>query len=195
MRFADIQKGNISIDSQDITAITQDALRRSISYVPQDPILFHRTLFENISYAKPDAISQEVVQAAVQAHAHEFISGLETGYETLVGERGIKLSGGERQRVALARVMLKDAPVLLMDEATSSLDSISEKYIQDNLETLMKGRTVLAIAHRISTISQMDRILVMDNGKIVEDGSHKELLDKNGVYADLWNHQVNGFIQ
>jgi ATP-binding cassette subfamily B protein len=135
------------------------------------------------------------VQAAVQAHAHEFISGLETGYETLVGERGIKLSGGERQRVALARVMLKDAPVLLMDEATSSLDSISEKYIQDNLETLMKGRTVLAIAHRISTISQMDRILVMDNGKIVEDGSHQELLDKNGVYADLWNHQVNGFIQ
>ena len=195
LRFADIQKGNISIDSQDITAITQDALRRSISYVPQDPILFHRTLFENISYAKPDAISQEVVQAAVQAHAHEFISGLETGYETLVGERGIKLSGGERQRVALARVMLKDAPVLLMDEATSSLDSISEKYIQDNLETLMKGRTVLAIAHRISTISQMDRILVMDNGKIVEDGSHQELLDKNGVYADLWNHQVNGFIQ
>tara|TARA_Y100000310_G_scaffold222332_1_gene224055 strand:- start:13413 stop:15236 length:1824 start_codon:yes stop_codon:yes gene_type:complete len=195
LRFADIQKGNISIDGQDITAITQDVLRRSISYVPQDPILFHRTLFENISYALTDATSQEVMQASVSAHAHEFITGLPMGYETLVGERGIKLSGGERQRVALARVMLKDAPVLLMDEATSSLDSISEKYIQDNLETLMKGRTVLAIAHRISTISQMDRILVMDKGKIVEDGNHQELLDKNGVYADLWNHQVNGFIQ
>jgi len=195
LRFADLQAGTISIDGQDITAITQNDLRRSISYVPQDPILFHRTLFENISYAKPMATSQEVVQAAVSAHAHEFISGLEKGYETLVGERGIKLSGGERQRVALARVMLKDAPVLLMDEATSSLDSISEKYIQDNLQTLMKGRTVLAIAHRISTISQMDRILVMEKGKIVEDGNHAVLLKKNGVYADLWNHQVNGFIQ
>jgi len=195
LRFADIQQGNITIDGQDITAITQDGLRRCISYVPQDPILFHRTLFENISYALPDATSQQVMQASVQAHAHEFISGLEAGYETLVGERGIKLSGGERQRVALARVMLKDAPVLLMDEATSSLDSISEKYIQDNLETLMKGRTVLAIAHRISTISQMDRILVMDKGAIIEDGTHQELLEKNGVYADLWNHQINGFIQ
>lgn len=195
LRFVDLERGTISIDGQDITAILQDDLRRSISYVPQDPILFHRTLFENIAYAKPDATSQQVVQAAVQAHAHEFISSLESGYETLVGERGIKLSGGERQRVALARVMLKDAPVLLMDEATSSLDSVSEKYIQDNLQALMKGRTVLAIAHRISTISQMDRILVMDQGKIVEEGSHTVLLQKNGVYADLWNHQVNGFIQ
>jgi len=195
LRFADLQAGTISIDGQDITAITQNDLRRSISYVPQDPILFHRTLFENISYAKHDATSQHVMQASLQAHAHEFISGLEKGYETLVGERGIKLSGGERQRIALARVMLKDAPLLLLDEATSSLDSISEKYIQDNLETLMKGRTVLAIAHRISTISQMDRILVMHKGQIVEDGNHQDLLKKNGVYADLWNHQVNGFIQ
>ncbi|MDA1292163.1 MAG: ABC transporter ATP-binding protein [bacterium] len=195
LRFADLQAGTISIDGQDITAITQNDLRRSISYVPQDPILFHRTLFENISYAKHDATSQHVMQASLQAHAHEFISGLEKGYETLVGERGIKLSGGERQRIALARVMLKDAPLLLLDEATSSLDSISEKYIQDNLETLMKGRTVLAIAHRISTISQMDRILVMHKGQIIEDGNHTDLLKKNGVYADLWNHQVNGFIQ
>ncbi|MDA0376074.1 MAG: ABC transporter ATP-binding protein [bacterium] len=195
LRFADLQAGTISIDGQDITTITQNDLRRSISYVPQDPILFHRTLFENISYAKHDATSQHVMQASLQAHAHEFISGLEKGYETLVGERGIKLSGGERQRIALARVMLKDAPLLLLDEATSSLDSISEKYIQDNLETLMKGRTVLAIAHRISTISQMDRILVMHKGQIVEDGNHQDLLKKNGVYADLWNHQVNGFIQ
>ncbi len=156
--------------------------------------MFHRTLRENIAYGKPNATDDEVIEAAKKAHAHEFISALPQGYETLVGERGIKLSGGERQRVAIARAMLKDAPILMLDEATSSLDSKSEKYIQEAFETLMTGRTTIVIAHRLSTIQKMDRIIVLEKGELVEDGTHEELLQKRGVYFDLWTHQAGGFI-
>jgi ATP-binding cassette subfamily B protein len=194
LRFLDVSDGSILIDGQDIRSITQDDLRKHISYVPQDPVLFHRSLYENIVYAKPEASKEEVVAAAKQAHADEFISQCPDGYDTLVGERGVKLSGGERQRVAIARAILKNAPILLLDEATSSLDSVSEKYIQEQLKELMKGKTTLAIAHRISTINQMDRIIVMQHGKIAEDGTHKELLEADGTYAELWSHQSDGFI-
>ncbi|MFH0770438.1 MAG: ABC transporter ATP-binding protein [Candidatus Peregrinibacteria bacterium] len=195
LRFVDVSDGAILIDGQDIRHILQDDLRGRISYVPQDPILFHRNLLENIAYAKPEASEPEVVEAAKRAHAHDFITALPQGYHTLVGERGIKLSGGERQRIALARVILKDAPILLLDEATSSLDSLSEKFIQEQLATLMHQRTTLAIAHRISTIRQMDRIIVLKDGAIVEDGTHDSLLARNGVYGDLWSHQSQGFIE
>jgi ATP-binding cassette, subfamily B, bacterial len=194
LRFVDINKGSIKVDSQNIQALRQDDLRESISYVPQDAILFHRSLYENIAYANPKASKKEVMAAAKRAHAHEFIAKLPQGYDTLVGERGVKLSGGERQRVAIARAILKDSPILLLDEATSSLDSLSEKYIQDQLKELMKGKTTLAIAHRISTIKKMDRIIVMKNGRIIEDGSHTELLKKKGAYAELWSHQSSGFL-
>ena len=194
LRFLDVTNGSITIDGQDLRSITQDDLRKNISYVPQEPILFHRSLFENIAYGRAGATEAEVIDSAKRAHAHDFIVGLQKGYDTLVGERGIKLSGGERQRVALARVILKNAPILLLDEATSSLDSVSEKYIQQQLTEIMKDRTTLAIAHRISTIKQMDRIIVLADGKIVEDGSHAELLEKNGTYANLWTHQSQGFI-
>jgi ATP-binding cassette, subfamily B, bacterial len=194
LRFLDITDGSITIDGQDIRNILQDDLRRHISYVPQDPILFHRSLYENIVYSRPEATKKEVEAATTRAHAHEFISSLPQKYDTLVGERGVKLSGGERQRVAIARVILEQAPILLLDEATSSLDSVSEKYIQEQLKELMKSRTTLAIAHRISTIKQMDRILVLEEQEILEDGSHDELLEKNGVYADLWSHQSQGFL-
>jgi ABC-type multidrug transport system fused ATPase/permease subunit len=194
LRLADIQGGSITIDGQDITNVTQDALRRRIAYVPQEPYLFHRTLRENIAYAKPEATLEEVQNVARRAHAHEFIESLPRGYDTLVGERGIKLSGGERQRVAIARAMLKDAPVLILDEATSSLDSISESYIQAAFDELMAGKTTIVIAHRLSTIQRMDRIIVFEDGAVVEEGSHKELLQKEGVYAELWKSQVGGFI-
>lgn len=195
LRFADVNSGSIKIDNQDISKITQDDLRSKISYVPQEPILFHRNILENIAYSKPDASKEEVIQAAEKAHAHEFISKLPSGYDTLVGERGVKLSGGERQRVAIARAMLKSAPILILDEATSSLDSVSESYIQKAFDELMKGKTSIVIAHRLSTIQKMDRIVVLDNGKIVEDGTHKELLAKKGVYAELWSHQTGGFLE
>lgn len=195
LRFADVQKGEILIDGQNIARITQDDLRNCISYVPQEPILFHRTIKENISYARPNATEEEIIDAAKKAHAHEFISGLQHGYDTLVGERGVKLSGGERQRVAIARAMLKHAPILILDEATSSLDSVSESYIQDAFGKLMEGKTTIVIAHRLSTVQKMDRIIVLDKGKIVEEGTHKQLLKKDGVYADLWNHQTGGFIE
>jgi len=195
LRFADVDSGEIRIDGQDISTIEQDDLRESISYVPQDPILFHRSLRENIAYGKPGASEKEIIRAAKRAHAHEFISKLEDGYNTPVGERGVKLSGGERQRVAIARALLKDAPILILDEATSSLDSISERYIQDALNELMKGRTTLVIAHRLSTVQGMDRILVFKNGKVIEDGTHAELSeDKGGVYRELWEEQSSGFI-
>ena len=195
LRFADISKGEITIDGQDIRNITQDDLRNTITYVPQDPLLFHRTLRENISYADPDATEDEIVDAAKRARAHEFISNFSDQYETLVGERGVKLSGGERQRIAIARAFLKKAPILILDEATSSLDSLSEKYIQEAFNELMEGKTTIVIAHRLSTIQKMDRILVIENGKIVESGTHAELLQNKGVYHTLWSHQAGGFIE
>lgn len=195
LRFLDVSSGSITIDGQDIKNVRQEDLRRVISYVPQDPMLFHRTIGENIAYGKPDATEEEIISAAKRAHADEFISNLEKGYKTMVGERGIKLSGGERQRVAIARVMLTNAPILILDEATSSLDSVSESYIQDAFSELMKGKTTIVIAHRLSTIQKMDRIIVLDKGKIIEEGTHKDLLAKGGMYADLWNHQTGGFLE
>ncbi|MDQ5950681.1 MAG: ATP-binding cassette, subfamily bacterial [Patescibacteria group bacterium] len=195
LRFADVTKGAIKIDGQDIRNITQDDLRSVISYVPQDPILFHRSLSENISYGKIDAETKEIVSASKKAHADDFISRLPNKYETMVGERGVKLSGGERQRVALARAILKNAPILILDEATSSLDSESEKYIQESLDLLMKGKTTIVIAHRLSTIQKMDRIIVLENGEIAEEGSHAVLLEKKGRYAKLWEHQSGGFLE
>ncbi|MSU44636.1 ATP-binding cassette domain-containing protein [Candidatus Nomurabacteria bacterium] len=195
LRFADTIEGSVIIDGQDIKNITQNDLRSKISYVPQESILFHRTIGENIAYGKPDVTKEEIINVAKKAHAHEFISELPKGYDTLVGERGIKLSGGERQRVAIARAMLKDSPILVLDEATSSLDSISESYIQDSFNELMKGKTTIVIAHRLSTVQKMDRIIVLDKGEIVEEGTHKELLEKKGFYAELWSHQTGGFLE
>ena len=194
LRFSDIKEGSIIIDGQDIKNITQNDLRSVVSYVPQESILFHRTIGENISYGRPGATREEIISVAKKAHADEFISKLPRGYDTLVGERGVKLSGGERQRVAIARAMLKNSPILILDEATSSLDSISEYYIQDAFNELMKGKTTIVIAHRLSTVQKMDRIIVLNEGKIIEEGTHKELLGKNGMYADLWNHQTGGFL-
>ncbi|HSX42938.1 MAG TPA: ABC transporter ATP-binding protein [Candidatus Saccharimonadales bacterium] len=196
LRFSDIQSGSITIDGQDITSVTQDDLRRHIAYVPQEPLLFHRSIAENIAYGAPGASKQAIEAAARMAHAHEFIATLPEGYNTLVGERGVKLSGGQRQRIAIARAMLKNAPILALDEATSALDSESEVLIQQALWKLMEGRTAIVIAHRLSTIQKMDRIIVLDNGSIVEEGSHKELIaQKNGIYARLWAHQSGGFIE
>lgn len=195
LRFYDLSSGEILIDGQNIMNITQDDLRMKISYVPQDPLLFHRSIRENIAYGKEGATEEEIVVVAKRARAHEFILRLPYGYDTLVGERGVKLSGGERQRIAIARAMLKPAPILILDEATSSLDSISESAIQEALDELMKGKTTIAIAHRLSTIQKMDRIIVMDNGKIAEDGTHNELIAKKGIYFELWSHQTAGFIE
>lgn len=195
LRFEDIQKGTISIDDQNIASVTQQSLRRSIAYVPQEPLLFHRTVTENIAYGKPQATEAEIKNAAELAHADDFIMKLPNGYETVVGERGVKLSGGQRQRVAIARAILKDASILVLDEATSALDSESEVAIQAALWELMQGRTTIVVAHRLSTIQRMDRIVVLDDGKIIEQGSHDELLEKNGLYAKLWKHQSGGFIK
>jgi ATP-binding cassette subfamily B protein len=195
LRFEDISGGSITIDGQDIRNISQSALREHIAYVPQQPLLFHRSLHENIAYGKPGASEKQIVQAARDANALEFIEKLSNKFETLVGERGVKLSGGQRQRVAIARAMLKDAPILVLDEATSALDSESESLIQDALWKLMEGRTALVIAHRLSTIQHMDRIIVLDNGRVVEEGSHNELLrNKHGAYAKLWARQSGGFM-
>ena len=195
LRLLDIQGGSLSIDGIDIRDVAQTDLRSHVAYVPQEPLLFHRSIAENIAYGKPGSKKSEVKQAAKLAHAHEFIKDLPDGYDTLVGERGVKLSGGQRQRVAIARAMLKNAPILVLDEATSALDSESEKLIQDALWKLMDGRTAIVIAHRLSTIQRMDRIVVLEDGKIFEQGSHKELLEKDGVYARLWAHQSGGFLE
>ena len=194
-RLYDIQKGEILIDDQNITEVTQESLRSSMSMIPQDPILFHRSIRENIAYGKPNASDEEIIAAAKMARCHEFISHLKDGYETLVGERGIKLSWGERQRVAIARAILENKQIIVMDEATSALDSESEFLIQEAIEELMQNKTLLIIAHRLSTIMKMDKIIVMDQGKIAEKGSHKELLAKdNGIYKKLRNIQSGGFI-
>jgi ATP-binding cassette subfamily B protein len=196
LRFSDIQGGAIAIDGQNIAAITQDDLRRHIAYVPQEPLLFHRSIRENIAYGDRKASRQAIETAAKLASAHDFIISLPQGYDTMVGERGVKLSGGQRQRIAIARAMLKNAPILALDEATSALDSESEVLIQAALWKLMEGRTAIVIAHRLSTIQKMDRIIVLDNGRIVEEGSHKALIARtNGTYARLWAHQSGGFIE
>ncbi len=193
-RLYDVNDGRILIDGQDIRNCTQDSLRSYIAMIPQDPSLFHRTLMENIRYGRIQATDEEVIDAAKRAHAHEFIVNLPQGYESLVGERGIKLSGGQRQRIAIARAILKTAPILILDEATSQLDSITEKNIQESLWELMQGKTTIVIAHRLSTLLHMDRILVFDQGKIVGDGSHEKLLTQQGLYRILWNAQIGGFL-
>ncbi len=194
LRFMDINQGSIKVGGVDIREAKQAELRQAISYVPQEPLLFHRSIKENIAYGRPNASDGEILQAAKLAYVDDFAKDLPYGYETLVGERGVKLSGGQRQRVAIARAILKDAPILVLDEATSALDSRSEKYIQDALWKLMKGRTALVIAHRLSTVQRMDKIIVMDKGKIVQTGSHDQLLKEKGIYADLWAHQSGGYL-
>jgi len=200
LRFHALEGGRILVDGQDIATVTQESLRGAISVVTQDTSLLHRSIRENIAFGRPDAREDEIVAAAKRAHAHEFILGLEDwqgrrGYDAQVGERGVKLSGGQRQRIAIARVILKDAPILVLDEATSALDSEVEAAIQDSLSELMGRKTVIAIAHRLSTIARMDRLIVMDHGRVIETGSHVELLARRGVYADLWHRQSGGFIE
>ena len=199
LRFHDLNKGSISIDGQDVNQVQQESLRAQIGVVTQDTSLLHRSVFENITYGRPDATLEEVIEAAKKAEAHTFIQGLSdakgrTGYEAHVGERGVKLSGGQRQRIAIARVLLKDAPILVLDEATSALDSEVEAAIQESLYKLMKGKTVIAIAHRLSTIAAMDRLIVIDEGRIIEQGTHQQLVEKKGIYAQLWQRQSGGFI-
>lgn len=196
LRMHDVTGGKILIDGQKIMKSTQESLWQAISYVPQDTMLFHRSLLDNIRYGKPDATIEEVIEAAKKAHCHEFILDFPEQYETFVGERGVKLSGGERQRVALARAILRNTPILILDEATSSLDSESEHFIQDALANLMEGKTVIVIAHRLSTIMKMDRIVVIEAGQVIEDGTHQQLIRKrNGIYKKLWKLQSGGFIE
>lgn len=199
LRFHDVESGQIKIDGQVISDVTQDSLRSNIGMVTQDTSLLHRSIRENILYGNPDANEEALLQATTQAHAHEFIEGLtdphgNSGYDAQVGERGVKLSGGQRQRIAISRVLLKDAPLLILDEATSALDSEVEAAIQESLNELMEGKTVIAIAHRLSTIAAMDRLIVLDKGQIVEQGTHQELVQGGGIYAQLWAHQTGGFI-
>lgn len=199
LRFHDVEEGCIKIDGQEISSVTQDSLRSNIGMVTQDTSLLHRSIRDNILYGNPDATEEDLINATKQAHAHEFIETLtdpfgNVGYDAQVGERGVKLSGGQRQRIAISRVLLKDAPLLVLDEATSALDSEVEAAIQESLNELMQGKTVIAIAHRLSTIAQMDRLIVLDKGNIVEQGTHKELIANNGIYAQLWAHQTGGFL-
>ncbi|NIY82428.1 ABC transporter ATP-binding protein [Vibrio hepatarius] len=199
LRFHDVEDGKIKIDGQVISDVTQDSLRAKIGMVTQDTSLLHRSIRDNILYGNPDATEEDLLRATKQAHAHEFIETLSdpfgnTGYDAQVGERGVKLSGGQRQRIAISRVLLKDAPLLILDEATSALDSEVEAAIQESLNELMQGKTVIAIAHRLSTIAAMDRLIVLDKGEVVEQGTHQELVQSNGIYAQLWAHQTGGFI-
>ena len=199
LRFFDTQSGALTIDKQNVTEVTQESLRDNIAMVTQDTSLLHRSVRENIMFGRPDASEEQMIAAAKQAQAHDFILNLRDnigrrGYDAHVGERGVTLSGGQRQRVAIARVLLKDAPILVLDEATSALDSEVEATIQQSLNQLMEGKTVIAIAHRLSTIAALDKLIVFDQGKIVEQGSHKQLLAKNGLYAKLWSHQSGGFL-
>ncbi len=194
LRQYELDGGEIVIDGQNIAAVTQESLRQAIAVVPQEPALFHRTIRENIAYGRTEATDSEIIEVAKKAYAHDFISALPQGYDTLVGERGVKLSGGQKQRIAIARAMLKNAPILILDEATSALDSESEVEIQKALHQLMVGKTVIAIAHRLSTLREMDRIIVLHDGQIEEDGSHEALLTYGGRYARLWNHQAGGFV-
>lgn len=199
LRFYDLKGGDIRIDGQNIADVSQESLRQQIGMITQDTSLLHRSIKENILYGDPDADDTALIEAAKKAHAHDFICGLKdeqghSGYDVEVGERGVKLSGGQRQRIAIARVLLKNAPILIMDEATSALDSEVESAIQENLQVLMEGKTVIAIAHRLSTIAAMDRLIVMDQGRVVEQGSHQELLAQEGIYAQLWKHQTGGFL-
>jgi ATP-binding cassette, subfamily B, bacterial len=194
LRLMDVDEGRILVGGQDIARLRQADLRGLIAYVPQDPAMFHRTLRENIAFARPDATDADILAAARAAHVTEFAEALPDGFDTMVGERGIKLSGGQRQRVALARAILRDAPVLLLDEATSALDSESEVLVQEALWRLMEGRTALVVAHRLSTVVRMDRLVVVDRGRIIEQGTHAELLDADGAYARLWRHQSGGFL-
>lgn len=194
LRLYDVKSGGISIDGQNIAKVTQDSLHKKIALIPQDISLFHRSIIDNIRYAKPNASHQEIMDASKRAHCHEFIMRLPEQYGALVGDRGIKLSGGQRQRIAIARAFLKNAPILILDEATSALDSLTEKYIQESLHELMRGKTVIVIAHRLSTLAEMDRILVFERGQIIEDESHQELLNLNGQYAKLWQMQAGIFL-
>ena len=194
LRLSDIQEGGIEIDGQSIADATQRSLRRQIAYVPQESLLFHRSVAENIAYGRPDATMEEIREAARRANALEFIERLPQGFDTVTGERGVKLSGGQRQRIAIARAILADCPILVLDEATSALDSESEKMVQDALEELMRGRTAVVVAHRLSTVAGLDRIVVLEGGRVVEDGPHAELIEAGGVYADLWNRQTGAYL-
>ena len=195
LRLSDIQQGSILIDGQNVADTTQQSLRRQIAYAPQEALLFHRTIAENIAYGRPDATMDEIREAARQANALEFIERLPQGFDTITGERGVKLSGGQRQRIAIARAMLADCPVLVLDEATSALDSESEHLVQDALKTLMQGRTSLVVAHRLSTVASLDRIVVLADGKIVEDGPHEQLIEAGGEYAHLWGRQTGAYLE
>ena len=201
LRFFDVEAGRISIDGHDVRSVTQESLRKSIGMVTQDPSLLHRSIRENILYGRPDASEADLYQSARRAHALDFIEALEDksgrkGFDAYAGERGVKLSGGQRQRIAIARVLLKNAPILVLDEATSALDSEVEAVIQENLQQLMAGKTVIAIAHRLSTIAALDRLVVMDGGQIVQEGTHEQLLqDEAGLYAQLWRRQSGGFLR
>jgi ATP-binding cassette subfamily B protein len=189
LRLSDVQGGQILIDGQDISACAQQSLRRQIAYVPQEALLFHRSIRENIAYGKPDATDEEIMEAAKKANIHDYIMTLEKGYDTNVGERGVKLSGGQKQRISIARVFLKNPPILILDEATSALDNVTEMLLQQSLEELSKGRTVVVVAHRLSTVKNADEIVVLTADGVEERGTHEQLLAKNGMYATLYNHQ------